>query len=100
MLQSGQTTLDNPNAHQKRSNGVIDVEDDPHDDQSPPLEVRANGHSQGEPQLASPQTNGNNNLIFQHYQPNGDAHQSGPQDIEMGWSFAPPKLVLYTKGRL
>lgn len=83
LLQSGQRTLDSSNAQQRRPNGMTDVRDGPHDDQGHPMEVTTNGHSQRGLQLSPPQTNGNSNLIFQHYQPNGDAHQGEPQDVEM-----------------
>ncbi|KAL8827567.1 MAG: hypothetical protein Q9191_003105 [Dirinaria sp. TL-2023a] len=83
MLQSGQTTLDNSNAQQRRPNGITDAGNGPHIDQGHPMEVTTNGHSQRGTQLSPPQTNGNSKLVFQHYQPNGDTHQGESQDIEM-----------------
>lgn len=84
MLQNGQTTLDASKTAPKRPDRASEVEDGPRDDQGHPLETQVNGHtSRRGSQLASPQTNGNNSIVFRHYQPNGAAPPQEPQDAEM-----------------
>ena len=84
MLQSGQTTLDASRPAPKAPAEIVEVDDRNPDEQLAVAETEVNGHEPSNSHSASPQTNGNGNIVFQHYQPNGDSHADEPRDVEMG----------------
>lgn len=83
MLQNGQTTLDKSSTVTKRPNEATAVEDGSGEEQGHPLETQVNGYAQPDSHLSSPQTNGNSDTVFRHYQPNGETHPEESQDVDM-----------------
>lgn len=84
MLQSGQTTIDGSRPAPKAAAEMVDAEDLHPDEQLNVSESNINGHEPSGSQSTPPQANGNSNIVFQHYQPNGDARTEESKDVEMG----------------
>ena len=85
MLQAGQTTIDGSIPAPEAAADVMDADDRNPDEQLEAAEANVNGQEpRGSQSTTSPHSNSNGNIIFQHYQPNGDAHADELKDIEMG----------------
>ena len=84
MLQNGQTTIDGSRTAPKATTDTLDLEDRQPDEQLQGIEPNANGHEPPDTPSTSPQTNGDGNAVFQHYEPNGGSLSEEPKDVEMG----------------
>ena len=84
LLQNGQTTLDASRTVPKRAEEIVEMEERSNDEQPQPMETEINGHGPSDSHTISPaQVNGNSNIVFQHYEPNGESHHDEPGDVEM-----------------